>query len=358
MLKRLVVKNFQSHKDTKLEFSSGLNVIQGQSQAGKTAIIRAFELLRTYRPLGYRFHNSSSKGPVKVEIETGEGKTIVLEKNKTVGKYIVPGDDFSHVGTTVPPKVTALLNMSDINIQKQLDPYFLLTDSPGQVAKVFNELMGLSVLDPAVSELTSRINSTNREIEEKKNSLLEKTEQLKRLGYLDEVEEIVNQLTELDETEDEILKQESDLQSYLKDLEEVDFSIGRLKKWLRIGEELPELEELLRKQKELTQEYKELESTKKVLDELEKKRESLVDMEGSKQVVDTCLHLLKRKDNLQKEVNLLTEIRKVQGSIDGVEERLKTLKQEYFQKIREQKTCPLCGSTLTNEGIEKVLSGM
>jgi len=41
MINSLTIQNFQSHKNTTLEFDNGINIIIGQSDSGKTAIIRA-----------------------------------------------------------------------------------------------------------------------------------------------------------------------------------------------------------------------------------------------------------------------------------------------------------------------------
>jgi chromosome segregation ATPase len=41
MLKSLRIINFESHKDTTINFTDGFNVIIGQSDGGKSSIIRA-----------------------------------------------------------------------------------------------------------------------------------------------------------------------------------------------------------------------------------------------------------------------------------------------------------------------------
>ena len=41
MIKSVGIVNFQSHEETAIEFSPGLNVIAGGSDAGKSSILRA-----------------------------------------------------------------------------------------------------------------------------------------------------------------------------------------------------------------------------------------------------------------------------------------------------------------------------
>jgi len=59
MIKYLQIQNFQSHKDSLLEFDPGVNVIVGSSDSGKTAVIRALRWLVWNRPSGDAFRRRS-----------------------------------------------------------------------------------------------------------------------------------------------------------------------------------------------------------------------------------------------------------------------------------------------------------
>ena len=73
MIQKLNIQNFQSHKDTKLEFHPGVNVIIGQSDSGKTAIIRALRWLIWNRPGGDDFRSDWGGGTVvKIKIDARE----------------------------------------------------------------------------------------------------------------------------------------------------------------------------------------------------------------------------------------------------------------------------------------------
>ena len=52
MIRKLNIQNIQSHKNTELEFSPGINAIVGSSNNGKSAILRALYWVRYNRPLG------------------------------------------------------------------------------------------------------------------------------------------------------------------------------------------------------------------------------------------------------------------------------------------------------------------
>jgi exonuclease SbcC len=48
VIKRFDLVDFQSHKETHLEFVEGLNVIIGPSDSGKSSVVRALNFLISY----------------------------------------------------------------------------------------------------------------------------------------------------------------------------------------------------------------------------------------------------------------------------------------------------------------------
>ena len=47
MIERLELIDFESHKNTVVDFSQGLNIITGNSDAGKSSLLRALRLVLT-----------------------------------------------------------------------------------------------------------------------------------------------------------------------------------------------------------------------------------------------------------------------------------------------------------------------
>lgn len=54
-LKRVRLENFQSHRNSVIDFDRGLNVIVGPSDSGKSAIIRAIKWALYNEPSGNYF---------------------------------------------------------------------------------------------------------------------------------------------------------------------------------------------------------------------------------------------------------------------------------------------------------------
>jgi len=118
MIKKVLIRNFQSHRKSVLNFVPGVNVIIGKSNNGKTAVLRSILWVINNRPLGFRYHsNFDTEDYTKVVLELDEGNKVELRKTKSEAKYkINDGDPFSGVGFNVPDQVSSLLNIGDINI--------------------------------------------------------------------------------------------------------------------------------------------------------------------------------------------------------------------------------------------------
>ena len=160
MLKSLSIKNFQSHLFTTLDFSSGLNIIVGSSNSGKSAILRSIYWLLTNRPSGTSFiHHGEDE--CHVVIETIDGHVVERKRTKSFNGYIVDNEVLEAIRTDVPQQVYDILNITDINIQRQFDSFFLLQDSPGKVASTINNITNLEQGEAVVSLLNSRVRKNN-----------------------------------------------------------------------------------------------------------------------------------------------------------------------------------------------------
>ena len=185
-MKKIKIKNFQSHKSTELNLHPNVNIIVGQSSSGKTAIFRAVEWLNTNRPLGTRF---ISHGETQAEVTIDDVRGIKLDKGKTY--YDLANNNKFDSGSNVPDLVTHALNLSSLNIQNQLDEHFLITSSPGEVARTFNKILNIEKVDEYVSKLTTQINTANTIIKEKIKQVESLTNKITDLNYLDDMQEKV-----------------------------------------------------------------------------------------------------------------------------------------------------------------------
>ena len=152
MIEYIQLRNFQSHKDSELEFSPGVNVIIGDSDQGKTAIMRAFYWLIFGKPSGDSMRKWNTKADTEVTVETAEHQ-ISRIRGKSVNQYIVDNDSYTGFGQSVPEPVSTILNVNEINFMRQLDPPFLFSKTAGEVAQYLNRLINLDVIDSSLSNI-------------------------------------------------------------------------------------------------------------------------------------------------------------------------------------------------------------
>ena len=148
MITKLKLRDFQSHKRTELDFSVGVNVISGPSDSGKTAILRALRWAVFNKPSGDSFISHwSDSCAVKVYFEGGGYVERGRAKNENYYLWSEDDEKFTAIGTGVPEQIEKFLNLSQINFQGQLDAPFLLSDSPGGVARHLNSVANLDLID-------------------------------------------------------------------------------------------------------------------------------------------------------------------------------------------------------------------
>ncbi|MFW6173626.1 MAG: AAA family ATPase, partial [Elusimicrobiota bacterium] len=140
MIKSLELNNFQSHKNSLLEFDPGVNIIVGNTDSGKSSLIRSLKLVIYNKPSGDSFISHWAK-QLNVKLEVDD-HTIQRVKGSS-NKYILDDKEFTSFGTTTPDEINQVINMSDVNTQFQLDPAFLLSSTSGEVAQYLNKVANL-----------------------------------------------------------------------------------------------------------------------------------------------------------------------------------------------------------------------
>lgn len=225
MIKHLSLVNFQGHRASSFKFHPGVNVIVGQSDSGKTSIIRALKWLATNRPSGDSFKRHG-KDAVKVTVQTEED-TIVRFRNKSRNTYRMNGGErFAAVGTGVPEDILKALNLSDINWQLQHDPPFLISESAGDVAKKLNDIAGLSIIDRCFSNLASEKRENDSQIRDLEETVAETRKEVKETAKIVDAGEVLFHASELAKKLDNVNEQHITLTGLLGCLKEVDLVIG------------------------------------------------------------------------------------------------------------------------------------
>ena len=206
MFQSLAIANFQSHPDTRFELHPGINAIIGDSDKGKSAALRALFWASTNRPNGDAHVSDwckTEKGTIKkgqecrVTLTTAKGRTCARIRSGELNGYEVDGVLCEAIRTDIPPEVVEFFNFSEVNIQRQADPPFLLSANAGEVARFFNRIIKLEEIDQVLSIAESRRRATKQAIETNTTEQEFAANSLALLGWLDELDAKVKAAQEL-----------------------------------------------------------------------------------------------------------------------------------------------------------------
>lgn len=345
MIKSLEIENIQSHENTKLDFVNGINVIIGSSNQGKSAILRALYWLRNNRPLG--IDNLAShwivndkgylNGEMSVKVVNDNGE-VERRRTKDENQYIVDGKVLNVVKTDVPEQVSKILKLSDTNVQKQLDSPFLLSQTSGEVAKYFNQMVNLDVIDKVL---------TNAETKRRKlKSIVENSS--------DEIDRLANKVEEFNWVDDTL----ADVEKYNNlniDFERVKDSINfmcdafhsynDLSKWVEWVEEfvgnrkfiVNEIDSILLRLGEIDKETEEIDKEIESFESIE-----IYDFSSQNKNISKINFIKNEIDSMS-----IFELKRL---IDEYEEQVLYIKRcnKSIDDYRAMlpKVCPLCGSLL------------
>lgn len=202
MIKSHRIINFQSHEDTLFNFHWGVNCIIGESGCGKTATLRSLNLLVKNRPLKFNFHSDFAKSgvtSVKTILESNEEVKITKTKGSAVYTLSSNGkkEKWPKLNKQVPDRVGDVLNISDLNLQWQFDNPFLISASPGEMARVINEKTKIDEADEWIKTLNKNINALKRKQQDEEIEIEDTLKQLKGLRGLDKLNNHLNKIEDM-----------------------------------------------------------------------------------------------------------------------------------------------------------------
>lgn len=400
MFKKLIIDNFRSHKHTELEFVPGVNIIVGTPQSGKTNIVQALFLLATGQPEGGGYFPTfaGKKGNTHIALELDDGVVVDLTKKITISRtgkkgvdetvYLLGDKDWK--GSKVPDLVKKKLNLSTLNFQKQLDKHFLVTSTPGEIAKVINQVTKLEPVDAWVSEFTTDINQANQEVKVLKGDVDNLEVDLKKYDDLEETERVINLLVsvsteleklqtrrielrhlivQIEEMEEGIAALQEDLveaERFVSDVDELDLRAGALvafrgivqrifdldkeltdlragsSYFLGVQEEVAKIEQDL----ELLYLFRKIKARDKALVELQEELDHFLDVQEELDNIEGDLELL----------YLLSKIKVLGEELIDLRKDRDGQARDYAESIRVLKKCPTCFSPITDDQADLIVA--
>jgi len=358
MLKQLKLQNFKTHEGSELKFSSGINIITGESGHGKTNILRALNWIINNRPLGNSvIQRGEENCSATLTIDRNNDRyTIERVRGKSENSYrILDGKDkeiarFTFFGNSPPDDISKLINLSDINIQSQLKPYFLVLDSPGQVATYIRTLIRLDEIDQVVKCLSSKVRDKKSEILHLEDSLQEVKDKLEELNKID--------LERLEQTISEakiVVKNIQSIKEKRSRLEEITAELKALEtKWVFLPKDVEhtveETEGLCCKFIELSKKVNKLCS---LFEELKKLKGQEITLPETTLIFSAIESTERQYNDIYEKVSILLsvqeQLQEVCKEISKVDALLFQLEEAKQLLMKQLDSCPYCGSKLTVE---------
>jgi len=368
MLKSVKITNFQKQRDLELELVPGVNVLAGRSDLGKSAVVRAVGWALRNRPQGFGFRydpeiardggkklKKDDLTSVNLSFDNGE---ISRQRNeKSINSYIVNGEMLEALRGDVPEEVSGLINIESCCFQDQHDPYFLLQDTPGEVARKLNEVSGLDLISRVIKTINSMAAKAEAEAAMARKTAGEKDGRIQELVFLDKVIPLAEKIQAALDERDKLSAQEKELNEIIGSLEEIDSDLAETSGWLGIEEPFLRvwagLDRLYRAKEELSDLDDLITRATDVEESLENERAWLAIEDAANKVAG----ILERKKGVEREWGELESvIRRFDDNEDMLEPKrfeLEGLRRAYAALLLEAGICPWCGSEVERAGLEE-----
>lgn len=344
-IEKVILKNFQSHKYTEVNFNKGLNVILGNSDSGKTSILRGIKWVLYNLPDGDSFITQGEK-ECAVKVIFNNKVAVTRIKSSSKNQYVLsrPGEEdmvFSGFGRNVVPleivEATGMKQVSIdrrkdaiINISEQLDGPFLLNETSSVRAGAIGRLTGVNILDDALKNTVSDNNLLQRDY---KKALEEKNkveEEIKKFDYLKDKKILFEKLVGIQTALGEKNATLNNLKSLKASYDSIKDEKERLSKELSIYKNLEQLENSYLKIENKIVKYNEFNNLKTQL------LNNLREQKAHKEVLNSLANV-NRADQLECEVGIkvkrLNEFMEVNRNYKFVQLKLKS-GAEYLDKFK------------------------
>lgn len=350
---KVIIENFQSHAHTELDLDSGINVIVGQSDKGKSAIIRAIKWLLTNEPKGSDFVRFGTDY-CRVTIETSDGYKVsrIKKKNKNIYTVETPAgqvQSFENFGSDVPEEVLKATGVRKIKIDAdmeilpsisgQLDAPFLLSETGSTKAKIIGSLVNTHLIDAAERDIQKDILNLTAEVKEI-NSQLEAVEaELEKYSDIARQEKAIEEMDRLVEELKKVYDTIGRLQGFSQKLASVEQEIQKTADIIAELSVLPQQEDAYLKLKDLFLQQKTLTA---LVDKLRDRERNIRETESLLEKLKNLPALSEKTEKLEKTAELgkllCLKHSKLQAVVAGIKAEEKNLQKTQNLPKMQSKT--------------------
>ena len=347
MIKEFQLKNCQSHKDTLIKLHPGLNVFVGDTDAGKSAMIRGLDkLINNNEPS--KSLKSHWGGPLVLSAKVENNKITLTNDEKD--SYLLNNTSFSAVGTKVPEEIQQVFNMSDINFQGQDTYFFLLKQTSGYVATYLNKIANISQIDSTTKAIKSELNETKRSIKYDKKNLSKKEETLESYSFLVQLDLELKEAEKLEKEKEDTEFQIKVLSDIILEISELDLAIEKNKKILNLKPIVTDALGLIDNLKGIEAKLTKLKSYEDSFNSMQLELEKLQRLSKLKPLIQEAIELQKKESDFKAKLESLASL---MNKVSTIDKRLKIAISNreaehklYHSELQKLDKCFFCGSKL------------
>jgi DNA repair protein SbcC/Rad50 len=346
MIDSVEIHNFQSHKYSKIDFHPGVNVIVGTSNSGKSAILRALFWAKDNRPSGtaYVSHwNRNEKGDAigdtSIVMESNGHRIARVRSNKSNG-YFLDGVGLDAVGLNVPDQVKAALNLDSVNVQRQMDAPFLLSNTAGEVAEYFNGIIRLDIIDTMLSKAESSRRSINKNLEALNKEKTEIEKEKETYNWIEYADALCTKISNMEEKRNAIITNYNTLESISKNIVDSSAGISELSKITMLGSIVNEIDDMINANSALN----------KMRDNVKTAFININESTRKLQAIESSLlleHVVIEAEKISDKIAAVAEIAESIATSDLAIKRFSNEIDANTKLIPDM--CPLCGSQLEGD---------
>jgi len=348
MLETAEIKYYQRHEHSVLEFDKGLNVIKGTSHSGKSSIWRALNWALQNRPLGEGFRSYfAPKGSVTTTGLEFNDATIFRNKSDSENSYLVNGKELKAIKSDLPDEVLEASQMNEVNLQGQDDPYFLILDSPGSVARKLNEAVGLDIIDESMSKVNSIVSKANLALKIINEDIFKAENDLESLAWIDEVGPKILRVKENINRTDKIKYRIYILNEKIENIRSVEDKIKEYSHWLKVEDHYINLMWKLERRDNIKIKKGRLSYLLMQVDNYSKA------VERGKEWLSVEDKYVQLSQKVTRRQQLLVQIRQLKSVCKRIDEaeivvnsankHVRNLQSKYDSLLKSTNACPLCG---------------
>lgn len=340
---RIEAENFMSYDKLDIELSHGLNVIRGESNNGKTNILRLIDWVEKNEPKGDSMISNWANS-CWARITYSNGYVVERGRSRTSAGYYEITDPqgntqrYEGFGNNIPPEVFNATqrpyvwitkdDKRDLSFASQLEPAFLVTESAPSRAAAIGRLTNVQNVDATIRRLNAENRELSKEIKIKQKLIDTETKKLVAFADLPDKLNQINQFQLLIENAKLIDSHLTKCREIKQVVTESDNIISAIDQKLAIYKDLPTEEEMAEAEANASL-IQALNKIKTTLHDADLELEAIKDRENKNSIILSMENDLNTAEEALNRLNTLVSIKE---AIEDYDRQIKLLDAEIANR--------------------------